>query len=141
MSEYYNQDYTKEEIDIILKKIKNCVNENKFTVEQNKNRKENIQFILDYNLKEAKQKAIILSIETTDFCHSLKNTNIGYEYETLYVFCPQRTLFDILGEEELVDIYIKFNIIEYENSKRVVIVSFHKRNKPIDYLFNRLLKP
>ena len=135
MSEHYNQNYTKEEIDIILQKIKDCVNNNKFTVEQNKNRQENIQFIRDYNLSNSKQKTIILSIEAADFCHSLQNTNIGYEYETLYVFCPQRTLFDVFGEEEFVDIYTKFNIIEYEDNKRIVTISFHKRNKPIDYLF------
>lgn len=73
MSEHYNQNYTKE----------------------------NIQFIQDYNLKDAKQKAIILSIETTDFCHSLQNTNIGYEYETLYVFCPQRALLMYLAKKSL----------------------------------------
>ena len=39
------------------------------------------------------------------------------------------------GEEELVDIYTKFNIIEYGDNKRVIAVSFHKRNKPIDYMF------
>lgn len=135
MKEYYNQDYTEEECDAILQKVKDCVNNNKFTVEQNKNRQENIKFIRDYNLNSFKQKAIILSIETTDFCHSLKNTNVGYEYETLYVFCPQRTLFDAFGEEEVVDIYTKFNIIEYEDNKRVITISFHKRNKPIDYVF------
>ena len=67
MSEHYNQDYTEEEIDVILQKIKDCVNDNKFTVEQNKNRQENIQFIRDYNLSSSKQKTIILSIEATDF--------------------------------------------------------------------------
>jgi hypothetical protein len=137
MSEHYNQNYTEEQCDVILQKIKSSVNNNKFTVEQNKNRHENIQFIRDYNLNNSKQKAIILSLETTDFCHTLKNTNIGYEYETLYVFCPQRTLFDAFGEEEFVDIYIKFNIIDYGDNKRIVTISFHKRNKPIDYIFNR----
>lgn len=34
-------------------------------------------------------------------------------------FCPQRTLFDAFGEEELVDIYTKFSIIEYGENKRV----------------------
>lgn len=135
MSEHYNYNYTKEEIDVILIKIKDCVNHNKFTIEQNKNRRENIQFIREYNLTSSKQKTILLSIETTDFCHSLQNTNIGYEYKTLYVFCPQRTLFDAFGEEEFIDIYIKFNIIEYDDNKRVVTISFHKRNKPMDYAF------
>ena len=44
-------------------------------------------------------------------------------------------LFTFDGIEEPVDIYIKFNLINSESGKRVIIISFHKRNKPIDYLF------
>ena len=135
MIKHYNQKYTKEEIDAIFKIIKNCIKNNNYTIEVNKNRQENIQFIREYNLNDTKRKTILLSIETTDFCHSLQNTNIGYEYETLYVFCCERVFFNIYGEEEFVDIYIKFNIIEYGDNKRVVTISFHKRNKPIVYLF------
>ncbi|WP_341419622.1 hypothetical protein [Clostridium magnum] len=135
MSEHYNQDYTKEEVDVILQKIKDCVNNNRYTISQNENRKENIQLINDYRLDIKKQKEILLSIAVTDFCHSLNNINPGFEHEILYVFCPQRTLFNVFGEEEFVDIYTKFNIIEYGDNKRVIAVSFHKRNKPIDYLF------
>ena len=64
-----------------------------------------------------------------------ENTHIGYEYETLYVFCPQVTLFNLDNEKKLVDIYTKFNIIDMDTGSRVVIISFHERNKPIDYLF------
>ena len=38
-------------------------------------------------------------------------------------------------EEEIVDIYTKFNIIDRPDGKRTIVISFHKRNKPIDYLF------
>ena len=136
MSEHYNQNYTREEVEVILNKIKNCINDNQYIISQNQNRSENVQFINEYRLDEKKRKEILLSIEVDDFCHSLNNTNPGYEHEVLYVFCPQRNLFDIFGEEEFVDIYTKFNIIEYKiDKKRVVTISFHKRNKPIDYLF------
>lgn len=108
MSEYYNLNYSEQEIDAILRKIKECINENNFTISQNKNRVENIRFIREYNIITSKQKKILLSIVTKEFCHSLQNTNIGFEHETLYVFCPRRSLFDAFGEEELVDIYIKF---------------------------------
>lgn len=134
-SEHYNLNYTKQQIDAILLEINDCVNRNKFTIEKNINRQENRKLIEDYNLYDSKIKSILLSIKTTDFCHSLQNKKIGYEHETLYVFCPQRTLFDILGEEEFVDIYTKFNIIKYGEGKIVYTVSFHKRNKPINYLF------
>lgn len=136
MSEHYNQNYTREEVQDILNKIKDCINDNQYIISQNQNRAENVQFINEYRLDEKKRKEILLSIEVDDFCHSLNNTNPGYEHEVLYVFCPQRNLFDIFGEEEFVDIYTKFNIIEYKiDKKRVVTISFHKRNKPIDYLF------
>ena len=132
MNEFYNQDYTQEEIEVILEKIKECVRNDKFSIAQNENRQENVEFIEDYRLNASKQKEILISIDKMDFCHSLKNTKVGFEWETLYVFCPQRTLFDVFGEEELVDIYIKFNVIE---DKKVVTISFHKRNKPIQYAF------
>lgn len=136
MSEHYNQNYTREEVQVILNKIKDCINDNQYIISQNQNRAENVQFINEYRLDEKKRKEILLSIDVDDFCYSLNNTNPGYEHEVLYVFCPQRNLFDIFGEEEFVDIYTKFNIIEYKiDKKRVVTISFHKRNKPIAYLF------
>jgi hypothetical protein len=135
MSQHYNQNYTKEQIEAILLTIQDCVRRNRFIISKNENRRENIDFINNYNLSSAKQKDILLKIEPEDFCHSLQNTNLGFEHETLYVFCPQMNLFNFDGEEEFVDIYTKFNIIEYDAGKRVIAISFHKRNKPLDYLF------
>ena len=66
---------------------------------------------------------------------SLQNTKIGFEHEVLYVFVPQVQLFNSDGEEETVDVYTKFNIIDLPSGSRAVVISFHKRNKPIDYLF------
>lgn len=137
MSEHYNQNYTKEEVYVILKKIKDCINDNRYMISKNENRKDNIQLINDYRLDSKKQKDILLSIDVEDFCHSLNNIKPGFEHEILYVFCQQRTLFDAFGEEELVDIYTKFNIIEYGVNNRVIAVSFHKRNKPINYCFRQ----
>lgn len=72
---------------------------------------------------------------TEDFCHSLQNVNPGFEHEILYVFAPQVQLFNADGEEEIVDVYTKFNVIDMPNGSRTVVISFHKLNKPIDYLF------
>lgn len=135
MNSHYNQNYTKEEIDVILEKIKNCVGNNKYTIALNENRQENIDFINEYNIRSNKQKSILLQLRTEDFCHTLQNTKIGYEYEVLYVFVPQIKLFNADGEEEMVDVYTKFNIIDMPGGSRTVVISFHKRNKPIDYLF------
>ncbi|MFV0363523.1 MAG: hypothetical protein ACK5LL_10630 [Suipraeoptans sp.] len=135
MNPYYNQNYTKKEIDVILEKIKSCVGNNKYTIALNENRQENIDFIEKYNVRSNKQKSILLQLRTEDFCHTLQNTKIGNEYEVLYVFVPQINVFNADGEEEMVDVYTKFNIIDMPSGCRTVVVSFHKRNKPIDYLF------
>jgi len=135
VSEHYNQNYTKEEIDLVVKKIKECVASNKYTISLNEKRQENIDFISEYNIRSEKQKSILLQLKTEDFCHTLQNTHIGYEYEVLYVFVPQVNLFNADGEEETVDIYTKFNIIELPQGNRTVVVSFHKKNKPVHYLF------
>lgn len=91
--------------------------------------------MINYNLNSSKQKKILLSIRPEDFCHSLQNTKKGYEHEILYVYGPQASLYNFDGVEELLDLYLKFNIIEYNKGKRVVVISFHIRNKPIDYRF------
>lgn len=135
MNPHYNQDYTREEIDIILDKIKSCVGNNKYTIALNENRQENIDFINEYNIRSDKQKSILLQLKTEDFCYTLQNTKIRYEYEVLYVFVPQVKLFNADGVEETVDVYTKFNVIDMPNGSRTVVISFHKRNKPIDYLF------
>lgn len=127
MNPYYNQNYTKEEIDVILEKIKSCVGNNKYTIALNENRQENIDFINEYNIRGNKQKSILLQLRTEDFCHTLQNTKIGYEYEVLYVFVPQIKLFNPDGEEEMIDVYTKFNVIAMPSGSRTVVISFHKR--------------
>lgn len=135
MNPHYNQNYTREQIDAILEKIKDCVRNNKYTIALNENRQENIDFINEYNIRRDKQKNILMQLNTEDFCHTLQNTKIGYEYEVLYVFVPQVQLYNADGEEETVDVYTKFNVIDMPNGMRSVVISFHKRNKPISYLF------
>ena len=135
MNPNYNQNYTKEDIENILCIIKKCIECNKYTISLNQNRRENIAFLNDYNIRSDKQKRILLNIKVDDFCHSLQNMNVGYEHEVLYVFGPQVSLFNIDDVEEVVDIYTKFNIIDYGETNRTIVISFHKCNKEIDYAF------
>lgn len=135
MSLYYNQNYTKEQISAVLQKIQECVSSGKYSVAQNENRAENTALIREYNLTSEKQRRILMQIEVEDFCHSLKNTKLGFEHEVLYVFCPQVNLYDLDDEEKQIDLYTKFNIIDLPMGSRVVVISFHARNKSIDYLF------
>lgn len=135
MNPHYNQNYSREEIKDILAKIKECISAGKYTISLNERRQENIDFINEYNIRSDRQKSILMQIKVEDFCHSLQNTKIGYEYEVLYVFVPQVQLFNAEGKEELVDLYTKFNVLNLPSGRKTVVVSFHKRNKPIDYLF------
>lgn len=130
MSKYYNKNYTKDQIDAIVQKIHECVSNGKCTVAMNENRAENLAFIREYNLNTEKQRHLLMQIDTKDFCHTLNNMKPGYEHEVLYVFCPQATLFSLDDEENQLDLYTKFNIIEMPTGSRVVVISFHKLNKP-----------
>lgn len=135
MNEHYNQDYTYEQIKEILAKIKQCVSAGKYSIALNENRQENMNFINEYNLRSDRQKSILMQLEVEDFCHSLQNTKPGYTHEDLYVFVPQVQLFHADGEEESVDIYTKFNVIDLPSGSRTVVISFHKLNRPIEYAF------
>lgn len=135
MSSHYNQSYTKEQIIDVLQRIQDCVTNNRYIISRYENRQENAEFRDKYNLTSRKDKRILLDLKVEDFCYTLQNTNLGYEHEILHVFCPQVMLFNFDGDEELIDIYIKINMINEARGERLVIISFHKRNKPIDYLF------
>lgn len=123
----YNTDYTKEDIWKYLDKMKKCVRSDNYTISFNSNRKENIDFIKEYNINSKRQKNMLLGIEVTDFCYSVKNKNKNYEHEELFIFVPQRYLFDIFGNKEYVDIYIKINLIEDNNKNEAIVISFHKK--------------
>ncbi len=135
MEVYYKQDYTKEQINEVLNKIKDCIINNNYTISLNRNRQENIKFINEYNIRSVKQKNILLSIKVEDFCYTLQNIKIGYEHEVLYVFVPQVKLFNADDIEEMVNVYIKFNLIDKSNENYAVVISFHRLNKPINYKF------
>lgn len=137
MEEHYNQNYTLERIESILHIIHECVLSDRYIISLNENRRENQEFIDTYNLTSVRQRKILMQICAEDFCHSLQNTKKGFEHETLYVFVPQVELYGPDDEREMVDIYIKFNIVERRSKDTAIAISFHKRNKPIRYLFER----
>lgn len=118
-----------------LEKIKNCIRSGRYKIALNENRQENEDFMEKYNIdSEYKKREILLSLEIEDFCYSCNNTNIGYEYEKLYIFSKAILLQDINDIYCDVDVYFKFNIIE-SGMDMVIVISFHKLNKPIYHPF------
>ena len=129
------KDYSEEQIKNLVDIIRDCVRENRYIISLEDNKLENIQFIEEYNINEKKRVDILFYLNYKDFCYGLQNLKDGIEQNNLYVFCIQRELYNFDDKKELVDIYLKFNVICNEAEEYRTLVSFHKRNKPITYLF------
>ena len=118
-----------------LYKFRKCVLDGRYSISQNENRQENIGFIEDYKIDTKKEHEILLGLQFDDFCYAVENDNVDFAHEVLYIFCKQHEL-DFWGTLETVDIYIKVNMIETRRGDIFsVVVSFHKRNFEITYLF------
>ena len=128
-------DLTPDDIKAYLSKFRKFILDGKYSIAQNENRQENIDFIEDYKIDTKKEKEILLGIQYDDFCYVVDNDNEEFSHEILYIFCKCQEL-DYWGTLENVDIYIKINMTQIRNGDDFVfIVSFHIRNKPIEYLF------
>lgn len=126
---------TPEDIKRYLAKFRKIVLDGKYTISININRQENKEFIEDYKITSKKEKEILLGVEYDDFCYAVDNDNEEYAHEILYIFCKHQE-FDHWGSFEPVDIYIKINMTQTrEGDDFVIVVSFHKRNRPMEYLF------
>ena len=127
--------FTPEEIELYLDKFREFVQSDKYSISTNKNRKENMSFIEDYRVDTKKEKEVLLGIQYDDFCYAVDNDNEDFAHEILYIFCKEQEL-DYWGTLEKVDIYIKINMTQLKSGDDYAyVVSFHKRNKPIRYLF------
>lgn len=127
--------FTPDEIKDYLDRFRNCVLEDRYSISQNEHRQENMDFIEDYNINTKKEHEILLGLQFDDFCYAVENDNPAFPHEVLYIFCKQHKL-DFWGTLETVDIYIKVNMIEKRSGDLFsVVVSFHKRNFEITYLF------
>lgn len=128
-------DFTKEHIKKYLDKLKRLVLEGNYLIPTNKNRSENLNFNETYKINTKKEKEILMSIQFDDFCYAVDNENAAYPNERLYVFCKEYEL-DNWGDVESVEIYAKCNLLQtVRGDDFLVVVSFHKLNKPIKRLF------
>lgn len=128
-------DFTPDEIKDYLEDFRKCVLEGRYTISINRNRRENMKFIEDYKINTGKEREILLGIQFDDFCYAVENDNKEYPNEVLYIFCKRHEL-DFWGLREKVEIYIKVNMIRLgKGDLYSYVVSFHKRNFGIKYLF------
>ncbi len=123
----------KKDVEQYLSEIKDAVINDRYRLERNSKRQDNINLFLDYVIDEAKAKEIILSLTAMDFSEILNNEHKGFEYERLYVFGKNVTLLERNGtEEKTVALYIKFNKLE---NCFVIVISFHEQKHPLKYFF------
>jgi hypothetical protein len=127
--------FSEDQIKIYLSTFKKLVSNDKYTISTGPKRQENDDFISDYKIDTNKEKEILLSLDHRDFCYATDNENPQYAHEKLYVFCKECKL-DYWGEIVDVEVYIKTNVTKSRKGNDVaIVVSFHKLNKPITYLF------
>ena len=123
----------KKDIEQYLSEVKEAVGNDRYRLDRNAKRQDNINLFLDYVIDEAKAKEIILSLTVMDFSEILQNEHKGFEHERLYVFGKDVTLLERTGTaEKTVSLYIKFNKLE---NCFVIIISFHEQKHPLTYYF------
>lgn len=123
----------KKDIEQYLSEVKEAVENDRYRLDQNARRQDNINLFLDYVIDEAKAKEIILGLAVMDFSEILQNEHKGYEHERLYVFGKDVVLWERNGtEEKTVALYIKFNKLE---NSFVIVISFHEQKYPLTYYF------
>lgn len=121
------------DIERYLSEMKNAVENNRYRIDRNSKRQDNMELFLKYVIDEARAREIILSLTPADFSHILQNEHKGYEYEKLYVFGRDVTLLERSGSgKRKVSLYIKFNKLE---SNFVIVISFHEQKYPLTYYF------
>ncbi len=121
--------HTEDEIWDFLRKFKQMVRMKKFIISQNRNRKENREFLQKYHLSQKKQMQMLLEMQVSDFCYSVDDNN--NQGEKLYIFTKKYEL-DNWGILEKVSVYIKIAI---KKEDYTVIISFHKPNRLMKKLF------
>lgn len=121
------------DIELYLSEVKNAVKNNRYRLDRNSKRQNNINLFFDYIIDEQKAKDIILELTAMDFSEILQNKHAGYEHERLYVFGKDVKLLERTGnKEKTVSLYIKFNKLE---NCFVIIISFHEQKYPLNYYF------
>jgi hypothetical protein len=124
---------TQEEIEEYLSDVKKAVSEDRYRLDRNSRRQDNIDLFINYVIDESKAKDIILSLEVMDFSEIVQNEHVGFEHEMLYIFGKDVQLLERTGTEEVtVSLYIEFNKLE---NNYVIVISFHEQHYPSNYYF------
>lgn len=121
------------DIDKYLQEVNRFISCNRYQIDRNPKRADNIALFDNYVIDEKDAKEILLNLTPYDFSEVRNNDHTGYEHELLYVFGKDVKLLERYGDKEkTVSLYIKFNKLE---NRYVIVISFHEQKFPLKYCF------
>ena len=124
------------DIEEYLSIVRQAVREDRYEIERNENREENLKLSWQYMLPEEEIKKIIYSLTPLDFSEAVKNRKKRFANEILYVFGKNVNLIERdSGQEKEIELYIKFN---KEIDNYVIVISFHEAKHPVKKYFHWL---
>lgn len=122
------------DIEEYLSIVRQAVREDRYEIERNENREENLKLLWQYMLPEEEIKKIIYSLTPLDFSEAVKNRKKRFANEILYVFGKNVNLIERdSGQEKEIELYIKFN---KEIDNYVIVISFHEAKHPVKKYFH-----
>lgn len=122
------------DIEEYLSIVRQAVREDRYEIERNENREENLKLSWQYMLPEEEIKKIIYSLTPLDFSEAVKNRKKRFANEILYVFGKNVNLIERdSGQEKEIELYIKFN---KEIDNYVIVISFREAKHPVKKYFH-----
>ena len=117
-------------VEYILDEMIECVEQGNFVVKQTE---KNEVFAFEFSLTNEKRRNMLLSLKVEDYFNSDESRNFPGRY--IHEFCPKYKLVNIEGNDELVDVYVKFEVEEEDTGKQTVVVSLHRAEKEVHFAF------
>jgi hypothetical protein len=119
-------------VEYILEEMMECVEQGNFVIKQTD---KNEEFAFEFSLTTELKSNMLLAIKVEDYFNSDESRNFPGRY--IHEFCPIYNLCNMDGNEEPVDVYVKFEVEEDNTGKQTVIVSLHRAEKEVHYAFER----
>lgn len=112
------------EISQVLNTLKSMLSDRNTRLNICENREKNYIFYYLYNIDKNQVRQMLNELEVVDFKYITQNSNPNYPKSDLYVFSKTVVLTNAIGEEAIMELYIKFSLDE--KNKRIITISFHE---------------